>query len=102
MTLEEIQSRLVQARDRFRRHAQPLEQPPAEPEPDLQHDALAGLCADERMPALLTWLDSQISIAKLQRNSPEVRARHTDLLSLLGFENGLEAVRSFLTSFTKE
>jgi hypothetical protein len=101
--IETISDRINAAVNRFVRRARPLEQPPPPPpKPDPQQTDLRGLFADERIPSFISWLDSQLASVKLQRNSPEVRCSHPDLLTLIGFENGLEAVRNFITTFPKE
>lgn len=68
---------------------------------DKTMDSLKDLAHDERFPHFIKWIDSQIEIAESQRNITAATSDRTLLLSI-GFENGLKAVKSFLTTLSKE
>lgn len=87
--------------DRFRKlihKTEPvLPPPPAEPSPfEKQLGRLKDLAQHDNFPALLEWLDAQVLAAESQRNL-SIRD-HSALTMSIGLENGLKAVRTFLTS----
>src|SRR3989304_3470634 len=100
MNVEEFRQRLVNAGARFSRKISRVDPAPEEPSPEEHRNArLREFFSADAASDLLVWLDSQIALAKLQRTDPKVLRDHPSLLTTIGFESGLEAVKAAILNW---
>lgn len=100
MTADDFRQRLVEARDRFIRSVRPPEEPEQPSLQDQREQSIKEWMSDHRAAQFLAWLDEQITVARTQRNLSF--REHAALTIAIGFENGLEAVKQYLTSLTSK